>query len=88
MTKQSAARRTDALRKLRRDILSSKVLVALDEKEGKSDKTPHDLKVLSRLNLPLLEVTSNQNLAYAKKVDIDKDSKGAQAQAAHSGWKK
>lgn len=49
--KLDSARKAQALRRLRRDILSSQVQVILDEKERK--QTPHEIELLATLNLPL-----------------------------------
>lgn len=68
MTTQNSARKAQAIRKLRRDILSSKVLATLDKKEGKT--TSHEIMILSRLNLPTLAVTPDRKVTYAKTAEV------------------
>lgn len=67
MTTQNSARKAQAIRKLRRDILSSKVLVTLDKKEGKP--TSREILALSRLNLPSVTVTTDRKNGYTKTVE-------------------
>lgn len=72
MTTQNSARKAQAIRKLRRDILSSKVLATLDKKEGKT--TSNEIMILSRLNLPTLAVTPDRKVTYAKTAEVSDQS--------------